>query len=578
MRSFRLNPPHGGHLCQLLVDYRRGVGLFKAAVHYPSITLTPRQLCDIELLLSGAFSPLTGFLRRTDYEEVVGSMRLADGTLWPMPITLDITEADVRAIEGRSRIALRDQTGLLLAILTVEDLWQPDKTHEAVGVFGTADTDHPAVGYLFNQAGCYYVGGTLEGVQLPQHYDFLDLRKTPAQLRAHFRKHRWERVVAFQTRNPMHRAHKELTDRAARNIGGQLLIHPVVGMTKPGDIDHFTRVRSYRRLLKYYPADAATLSLLPLAMRMGGPREALWHAVIRKNYGCTHLVVGRDHAGPGSDAKGHPYYGAYDAVDLVTKHSEEVGIGIVPFRLMVYVPAEGVYRAADEVSPDEETLSISGTELRRRLAAGEDIPEWFSYADVIAELRNTHPPRSGQGLAIFLTGLSGSGKSTIANALQSRILEITTRPVTLLDGDVVRTHLSKGLGFTREDRSVNVQRIGYVASEIVKHRGIVICAPIAPYESDRAVNRRRISRGGGYVEVFVDAPLEVCEKRDVKGLYAKARAGIIKGFTGIDDPYEPPQNAEVVCHTDGETIRESTDKVINCLVDLGFLTAAYKVR
>ena len=552
--------------------------LFKAAVHYPSIMLTPRQICDIELLLGGGFSPLMGFMNCADYENVVARMRLSDGTLWPIPVTLDITETDAERIRGHRHVALRGQTGLLLAILTVQDQWKPDKVAEAEGVFGTTDPDHPAVGYLFNQAGSYYVGGTLEGVQLPEHYDFLDLRKTPAQLRAYFREHRWERIVAFQTRNPMHRAHKELTDRAARDIGGQLLIHPVIGMTKPGDIDHFTRVRSYKRLLKYYPADAATLSLLPLAMRMGGPREALWHAIIRKNYGCTHLVIGRDHAGPGKDAHDKPFYGPYDAVDLVTAHSEEVGIEVVPFKLMVYVPAAQAYKPIDEIQSQEQWESISGTELRRRLAEGEDIPEWFSYADVIAELRNTHPPRSGQGFAIFLTGLSGSGKSTIANALQSRLLELTTRPVTLLDGDVVRTHLSKGLGFSKEDRSTNVQRIGYVASEIVKHRGIVICAPIAPYESDRAVNRRRIKRGGGYVEVFVDAPLEVCEARDVKGLYAKARAGLIKGFTGIDDPYEAPKSAEVVCRTDHETIRESTDKVISKLVTLGYLTAAQKVR
>ena len=578
MRTLHLNPPHGGHLCQLLVDYRRGTELFKAAVRYPSIKLSVRQTCDIELLLNGGFSPLTGFMNRADYESVLSTMRLADGTLWPMPITLDITQADVERIKGHDLVALRGQTGLLLAVLRVGDLWMPDKSVEAAHAFGTVDPDHPAVGYLFSQAGRYYLGGTLEGIQLPEYYDFLDLRKTPAQLRAHFREHRWERVVAFQTRNPMHRAHKELTDRAAREIGGQLLIHPVVGMTKPGDVDHYTRVRSYRRLLKYYPSNAVTLSLLPLAMRMGGPREALWHAIIRKNYGCTHLVVGRDHAGPGSDAEGNPYYGPDDAVKLVAEHSEEAGIDVVPFRLMVYVPGSDAYKSVDQVQPDEKMLSISGTELRRRLATGEEIPEWFSYRDVIGELRNTHPPRSGQGFAIFLTGLSGSGKSTIANALQSRLLELTTRPVTLLDGDVVRTHLSKGLGFSRADRSTNVQRIGYVASEIVKHRGIVICAPIAPYHADRAVNRRRISRGGGYIEVFVNAPLAVCEARDVKGLYAKARAGLIKGFTGIDDPYEAPEHAEVECNTDRETIRESTEKVIGRLVESGFLTAARRMR
>ena len=578
MRKFQLNPPHGGHLHQLLAGDARCDELFQSAVHIPSIALTARQMCDIELLLNGAFSPLNGFMNRADYDSVVSMMRLTGGTLWPMPITLDISEADAARIGGHTHVALRGQTGLLLAVLQISDVWRPDKGDEAAAVFGTTDLDHPGVGYLLNQAGPVYVGGTLEGIQLPEHYDFVELRQTPQQLRAYFRQHRWERIVAFQTRNPMHRAHKELTDRAVRDIGGQLLIHPVVGMTKPGDVDYYTRVRSYKRLLNYYPADSVTLSLLPLAMRMGGPREALWHAIIRKNYGCTHLVVGRDHAGPGTDAKGNPYYGAYDAADLLVQYRDEVGVGIVPFRMMAYVPAEGVYKPADEVGPEEEVLSISGTELRRRLAAGEDIPEWFSYSEVIEELYHTHPPRSGQGFAVFLTGLSGSGKSTIANAVQSRLMELTTRPVTLLDGDVVRMHLSKGLGFSKADRSTNVQRIGYVASEIVKHRGIVICAPIAPYTSDRAINRRMISRGGGYVEVFVNAPLHVCEARDVKGLYAKARAGIIKGFTGIDDPYEAPAHAEVECNTDRETIRESTDKVINALIALGYLSRGQKGR
>ena len=565
------NPPHGGLLCNLLVDTRRREQLGKESLTLPSIKLSPRQVCDLEMLLGGGFSPLNGFLCREDYDAVVGSMRLAEGILWPMPITLDINEATRSRIEGHDRVALRDPTGVLLAVMTAEDLWRPDKDREAEEVFGTRSQSHPAVAYLYNQAGEYYLGGKLEGVRLPQHYDFQSLRHTPTQLRHSFARLGWKRIVAFQTRNPMHRAHKELTDRAARAIDGQLLIHPVVGMTKSGDIDHFTRVRSYKRLLNYYANRSATLSLLPLAMRMGGPREALWHAIVRKNYGCTHLIVGRDHAGPGKDSSGKPFYGAYDAIDLVKQHSEEVGIEIVPFKLMVYVESEDSYKTIDELEPGEKTLSLSGTELRQKLAAGEDIPSWFSYPDVVSELQNTHPPRSGQGFAVFFTGLSGSGKSSIANALQERLLELSMRPVTLLDGDVVRTNLSAGLGFSRKDRSINVQRIGYVASEIVKHRGIVICAPIAPYEQDRTVNRDRIGGVGGYVEVYVDAPLEVCEARDVKGLYAKARAGLIKGFTGIDDPYEVPQNPAVICHTAKETVAESTEKVVRTLQSMGYL-------
>lgn len=563
--------PHGGSILELVVESERADVLKNESVSIPSIILTGRQLCDLELLLCGGFSPLRGFLNQHDYDSVLECMRLSCGTLWPMPITLDITEADVQRIKGHDHVALRDITGVLLAILHVEDLWKPDKATEAKKILGTTSPEHPGVVYLMDQAGSYYLGGDVEGIRMPPHYDFLDLRHTPRQLRNFFRSCGRSRIVAFQTRNPMHRAHKELTDRASGDIDAQLLIHPVVGMTKPGDIDHYTRVRSYRRLLDYYPKGRASLSLLPLAMRMGGPREALWHAIIRKNYGCTHLIIGRDHAGPGKMKRGTPFYGPYDAQELVEAHTDELGIEVVPFRLMVYVPASGSYKPIDEVAENEATLNISGTELRGMLARGEEIPEWFSYPGVIEELQKTYPPRGQQGFAVFLTGLSGSGKSTIANALQARLLEILSCPVTLLDGDVVRTYLSKGLGFSKVDRSTNVQRIGYVASEIVKHRGVVICAPIAPYGEDRAINRRRIEREGGYIEVFVDAPIEVCERRDIKGLYAKARAGMIKGFTGIDDPYEVPETPEVVCKTDKETVEESTDLVVKKLRELKFL-------
>ncbi len=561
--------PHGGLLKELLVEDPER--LEEEALTLPSLQLTPRQLCDIELLLNGGFSPLEGFMNREDYDRVVEEMRLADGTLWPMPITLDVSEEVAKTLQPGQRIALRDQTNLLLAVMTVEDVWKPDKEREAREVFGTLDRKHPAVHYLFDVAGEYYVGGRLEGVQLPRSYDFQELRRTPKQLRALFAERGWDRVVAFQTRNPMHRAHKELTDRAAREIGGHLLIHPVVGMTKPGDVDHFTRVRCYQAIMAYYPEGLAELSLLPLAMRMGGPREALWHALIRKNYGCTHFIVGRDHAGPGLDSEGRPFYGPYDAQEMMQTYREELGIEMVPFRLMVYVPSEDAYCPVDEVPAGTETWSISGTELRRRLAEGEEIPSWFTYPEVEAELRKAYPPQHAKGFTVFFTGLSGSGKSTLANALMQRLLELTGRPVTLLDGDVVRTHLSKGLGFSKEDRSTNVRRIGYVASEITRHRGIAICAPIAPYEADRRTNRLLIEQYGGYIEVFVDTPLEVCEARDTKGLYRKARAGLIKGFTGIDDPYERPESPEVVCYTDRESVEECVEKILQKLMELGYL-------
>ena len=558
-------------LGNLMVAEARRSALIKAAVHCPSMALSPRQVCDLELLLSGGFAPLKGFLGRADYDSVVQDMRLKNGSLWPIPVTLDVHEPDAERLAGAKMVALRDPTGLLLAMLTVDDLWEPDRSHEARQVLETQDTFHPGVGYLINRAGRYYLGGTVEGIRRPQHYDFNAWRDTPQMLRSHFAARGWKRVVAFQTRNPMHRAHKEITVSAARAIGGHLLIHPAVGVTKPGDIDYFTRVRSYQLIQRRYPDNMAMLSLLPLAMRMGGPREAVWHAIIRKNHGCTHFIVGRDHAGPGQDRQGRPYYREDAARELAEAHASEIGIGIVPFSNMVYASERRRFVAVTEIRQGEKTLTVSGTELRKRLANGSEIPPWFSYPEVLQELRRSFPPRHEQGFVIFLTGFSGSGKSTIAQAVRSKLMEQTMRPVSLFDGDIIRKHLSKGLGFSSEDRSTNVRRIGFVASEVARHRGIAICAAIAPYRSDRQVNRSSISASGGYVEVYVDAPLEVCEERDVKGLYARARAGIIKGFTGIDDAYEEPRDAEVVCYTAKETVAESADKVLACLRDLGYL-------
>ncbi|MDP6570427.1 MAG: bifunctional sulfate adenylyltransferase/adenylylsulfate kinase, partial [Candidatus Marinimicrobia bacterium] len=420
-------------------------------------------------------------------------------------------------------------------------------------------------------AGDTYIGGEIQGLELPRHYDYKMLRHTPEELRQQFEKLGWTTIVAFQTRNPMHRAHKEITMRAAREIGGNLLIHPVVGMTKPGDVDHYTRVRCYKKILDYYPEDTAMLSLLPLAMRMGGPREALWHAIIRKNYGCTHLIIGRDHAGPGMDSKGEAFYGPYDAQDLVNKYAEELGITMVPFKMMVYVEEKAEYMPIDEVDEQFTQLNISGTELRHRLDQDIDIPEWFSYPDVVEELRHANPPKDRRGFTVFFTGLSGSGKSTIANALLVKLLEHGRRRVTLLDGDIVRINLSSELGFSREHRDLNITRIGFVAGEITKNGGIAICAPIAPYRTVRKYNREIISKVGGYIEVHVSTPLETCELRDVKGLYAKARKGIIKGFTGIDDPYENPENAEISIDTTDITQEEAVQQVLTYLENEGFL-------
>ena len=554
----------------LLVAKDRAQELKEEAVHLPSWDLTFRQIWDLELLLNGAFNPLSGFLGKADYEGVRDRMRLADGSLWPMPIMLDVTAEVADTLEEGGRVALRHPEGMVLAVMSISDLWTPDKEAEAQAVLGTTSQEHPAVFDLMQHANPVYVGGALEGVELPPHHTFRHLRHTPAQLKDEFGRLGWQKIVAFQTRNPMHRAHVELARNAAIQIEGNLLIHPVVGLTNPGDVDYFTRVRCYEHVLKHTPAHTAMVSLLPLAMRMGGPREALWHSMIRKNYGCTHFIVGRDHAGP-RDQSGEPFYGPYDAQELVAEHSEEVGIGLVKFEEVVYNESKGEYMARSNVADGDNVLSLSGTELRRRLKEGSDIPDWFSFPEVLGELRNRFPSRAKQGFTLFLTGLSGSGKSTIANILMAKLMEVGTRPVTLLDGDLVRKNLSSELGFSKEHRDLNIRRIGFVASEITKNRGIAICAPIAPYRAVRREVRELIDPLGGFVEVFVSTPLEVCEQRDRKGLYAKARAGIIKGFTGIDDPYEEPENAEIVLDTVAMSPEESAAEVLLYLENHGFI-------
>ncbi|MEO0573982.1 MAG: bifunctional sulfate adenylyltransferase/adenylylsulfate kinase [Pseudomonadota bacterium] len=563
--------PHGGKLVELYLPEDKADDVKAQAKDFPSWDLTSRQLCDLDLMMCGAFSPLEGFLTEEDYNRVRDEMRLTSDVLWPMPITLDVSEAFAETIKIGDTVALRDAEGVMLAVIDVSDIWTPDKALEAERVFGSTDEKHPAVDYLLNRAGNVYVGGKVRGIEPPTFYDFKLLRDTPSELRGRFRKLGWRKVVAFQTRNPLHRAHQELTFRAAREVEANLLIQPVVGMTKPGDIDHFTRVRCYEHVLDQYPDQTTTLSLLNLAMRMAGPREAIWHALIRKNYGCTHFIVGRDHAGPGDDSNGNPFYGPYDAQDLFKEHEDEMDITMVPFKMMVYVENKAEYMPADDTTPTDKVLNLSGTEFRRRLREGLDIPEWFSYPKVVAELRKAHPPKNKQGFTVFFTGLSGSGKSTVANALMTKLLENGSRPVTLLDGDVVRKNLSSELSFSKEHRDLNIQRIGYVASEITKNGGIAICAPIAPYSATRRLVRDMIDPLGGFVEVFVSTPIETCEARDRKGLYAKARAGLIKGFTGIDDPYEAPQNAEVDINTAELSADLAAHRVLITLEKLGYI-------
>jgi sulfate adenylyltransferase len=558
---------------ELFVSADQAQALKAEAGSMTSWDLTARQACDLELLMNGGFFPLKGFNSQADYEGVVDKMRLADGTLWPMPITLDVSEKFAEGIAPGSRIALRDAEGVILAVMTVSDKWTPNKAHEAALVFGADDLAHPAVNYLHNIAGPIYLGGPIQGLQAPVHYDFKSRRDTPNELRAYFKKLGWEKVVAFQTRNPLHRAHQELTFRAAREAQANLLIHPVVGMTKPGDVDHFTRVRCYEAVLDKYPQSTTTMSLLNLAMRMAGPREAVWHGLIRRNHGVTHFIVGRDHAGPGKNSAGQDFYGPYDAQTLFTEYEAEIGVKMVDFKHMVYVQERASYFPANEVPEGCTTLDISGTELRRRLREGLDIPEWFSFPEVVTQLRKTSPARDKQGFTVFFTGLSGSGKSTVANALMIKLMEMGGRPVTLLDGDVVRKHLSSELGFSKEHRDINIKRIGYVASEITKNGGIAICAPIAPYTATRRAVREMIESYGAFIEVHVATSLEECERRDRKGLYKLAREGKIKEFTGISDPYEAPTTAELVLDTQGVEVDHCAHQVILKLESLGLIKA-----
>ena len=565
--------PHLAPIPELYVSYDSAQKLKIEAGALVSHDLTLRQICDLELLMNGGFFPLKGFLDQADYDGVVEHMRLANGALWPIPVTLDVSEAFAAKVEPGQDIALRDPEGVILATMTVTDKWVPNKTLEAEKVFGADDLAHPAVHYLHHKAGKVYLGGPVTGIQQPVHYDFKARRDTPNELRAYFRKMGWQRIVAFQTRNPLHRAHQELTFRAAREAQANLLIHPVVGMTKPGDVDHFTRVRCYEAVLDKYPASTTHMSLLNLAMRMGGPREALWHAIIRKNHGLTHFIVGRDHAGPGKNSAGQDFYDPYAAQVMVAEHQAEVGIEMVDFKQMVYVQEKAQYYPIDEVPAGETVLDISGTELRRRLREGLEIPDWFSFPNVVQELRRTSPPRDKQGFTVFFTGFSGSGKSTIANALMVKLMEMGGRPVTLLDGDVVRKHLSSELGFSKEHRDINIKRIGYVASEITKNGGIAICAPTAPYAATRRDVREMVEAFGAFIEVHVATSIAECERRDRKGLYKLAREGKIKEFTGISDPYDVPEKPELRLETEKVDVDNCAHQVLLKLENMGLIRA-----
>lgn len=569
-----MNPPHGGELKDLVArDAGKYNELLAESENLVSLDLYERHLCDLEMLLIGGFSPLEGFLNEDDYNGVVDNMRLKSGLLWPMPICLDVTADFAKSLKIGQRVTLRDfRNESPLAILTVESIYKPDKMKEAKNVMGVTDTAHSGVDFLINEAKEYYIGGKLQAIGSIPHHDFVELRYTPAELRAHFKKLSWNRVVAFQTRNPMHRAHRELTVRAARKIKANVLIHPVVGLTKPGDIDYFTRVRVYQAIMRRYPSGMGALSLFPLAMRMAGPREALWHALIRKNYGVTHFIVGRDHAGPGKMSDGKDPYGPYDAQDLVKKYADEIGIEMVPFLMVSYVPDRDEYIPANEVTEDMKTLNISGTELRRRLKTGGHIPEWFSYPEVVKILRESNPPRLQQGFTILFSGYYRSGKSTAARALELALLQAGGRRTTLLEGDAIRQDLNPDLGFSREDRITNLKRTAFVASELTKAGAAVICSPIAPYEESRQHMKSLVTKVGGFYLVHISTPLEECKKRDRKGVYKMAAEGKLSGsFTGVNDPYEVPENADLTFDMSKVSVSQAVHEVMLLLEQDGYI-------
>ena len=560
--------PYRGKLVNLLAEGEERRELLEYANKLTSLQLTPRSLCDLELLAVGAFSPLDRFMGKADYTRVIEEMRLADGTLFPIPVTLPV--ADTSSVQVGKDIALRSPRNDLLAVMTVEEVFEWSLPQEARLVLGTEDVRHPLIAEMA-LLGRTCISGRLKVLDLPKRYDFCELRRTPAEVRRLLESMGYSNVVAFQTRNPIHRAHEELTKRAARQVGGALLIHPVIGITKPGDIDHYTRVRSYKVLIeRYYDKQSTVLSLLPLAMRMAGPREAVWHAIIRRNYGANHFIVGRDHAGPGNDCQGRPFYGPYAAQELVRQFESEIGVKMVPFKEIVYLPDEDRFEEQDQVPTGTRIASISGTEVRLDyLGNGKRLPGWFTRPETAAILSKASPPLHRRGLCVWFTGLSGAGKSTIAEILATLLMEYG-RAVTLLDGDVVRTHLSKGLGFSKEDRDANILRIGFVAGEIARHHGVAICAAVSPYRATRD-ECRAMAGENRFVEVFVDTPLAVCEKRDTKGMYAKARRGEIKGFTGVDDPYEPPVNPEIRLTTTDCSPEDNARTIIRYLIDRGFL-------
>ncbi len=563
--------PYSGKLCNLIVSEKESENLKQASANYPAVTLTQRQICDLELLMNGAYSPLNGFMNEAEYESVIHTMRLKNGLLWPMPVTFDVPKDFIEKgkIQIGSKIALQDGEGFMLAVLSIESIWTPNKKTEAEKVYGTISQKHPGVYYLNEKTHAIYIGGSIEGIQLPDSYVFDTYRRTPLQQRAIFAKKGWRNIIAYQTSKIIHRLQRELLLTIAKEQQGQLLIHPTIGSTKPGDTHYYTRIHCYEAVLKYFPEQISMLSIMPLSMRMAGARESLWYGIIHQNYGCTHFIVGPNHALPPlkEDAESN-----YEAQKLIKQYQHELDIKMIPVEEHQYIPSCDCFSPVSKIKQKKEKgLRFSERKIREHLHLNKPIPEWCSYPEVIQEMKKAYPSRSKQGFTLFFTGLSGSGKSTIAKIVNAQLIEHGTRPITLLDGDVVRLNLSSELGFSKQHRDLNIRRIGFVANEITKNRGVAICAPIAPYTKSRRAVRELIEQHGSFIEIHVSTPLEVCEARDRKGLYAKARQGIIPEFTGISDPYETPENPELNIDTSTMMPLEAAQLVILYLFQKGYL-------
>ncbi len=558
--------PYGGELNSLMATPARAEAIKREAMTLPSLDLSWKQICELELLLNGALSPLPGYMNQAEMHSVLAGMKLPDGMFWPRPVLLTVSEKAAEKLAAGQTVALRDGEGVMPAILHISEVWRAEPEAE----MRLAETSGVPIARALAEPGQYYVGGRLEGVTLPPRHDFLSLRLTPAEMREQFARLGWRRVMAYQPSQPLHRPQYEFLLRTAKQQESNLLVHAVAGSDPVLESGHFALVRACQALMPRLPAATSMLALNPMTPWAAGPRKTLLKAIMARNYGCSQLVIGGETPLEGRQRRGQDTPNlAKDSVYAVAR--ESLGVTLLPFPRMVYVEDRDEWLAEEEVPAGARTESMSGTELTRRLMQNLKVPDWFSFPEVLDELRKAYPPRSRQGFTVFFTGLSGSGKSTIARALTVRLMEMGGRRVSLLDGDIVRTHLSSELGFSKAHRDINIRRIGFVASEISKHGGIAICAPIAPYRATRRAVRGMIEEWGGFLEIHVSTSIEVCEQRDRKGLYAKARAGLIPEFTGVSDPYEVPERPELAIDTTRYSVDEAVQMIVLKLEHEGYL-------